>query len=162
MKTFEERYTAYLDGVLNEQDAVVFERDQPALAAKKAEWLKLQGVLKESLLSVELTHPDFFNAQLLKEIARSPRNPHTMGGRWFGIPRLAWGGLGALTAGLVLFITLIPHGDLSDPGSGYVADVLKTNIVDPKVTVTVDSEKGITIIRLDGLEKVPADEDLTR
>jgi anti-sigma factor RsiW len=162
MKTFEERYTAYLDGLLNEQDAAVFEREQPALAAKKAEWLKLQRVLKENLVSVELTNPDFFNVQLLTEITRSPRNARTIGGRWFGIPRLAWGGLGALTAGLVLFVTLIPHGDLSDPRSGYVADVLKTTIVDPKVTVTVDSEKGITIIRLDGLDKVPADEDLTR
>jgi anti-sigma factor RsiW len=162
MKTFEERYTAYLDGLLNEQDVEVFEREQPALGAKKAEWLRIQGALKENLASIELTNPDFFNAQLLKEIARSPRNARTMGGHWLGIPRLAWGGLGALTAGLVLFITLIPHGDLSDPGSGYVADVLKTNTIDPKVTVTVDSEKGITIIRLDGLEKVPADEDLTR
>jgi hypothetical protein len=61
----------------------------------------------------------------------------------------------------VLFVTLIPHGDLSDPGSGYVAEVLKTTTIDPKVTVTVDSQKGITIIKLEGLEKVPADEDLT-
>jgi hypothetical protein len=162
MKTFEERYTAYLDGLLSEQDAAVFEREQPVLAVQKTEWLKLQSVLKENLVSVELTNPDFFNAQLLQQIARSAQRERALGGRWLGIPRLAWGGLGALTAGLVLFITLIPHGDLSDPGSGYVADVLKTTIVDPKVTVTVDSEKGITIIRLDGLEKVPADEDLTR
>ena len=161
MKTFEERYTAYLDGLLSGQEAAIFEREQPALAAKKAEWLKLQGLLRENLVPVELTNPDFFNAQLLAQIAQAARAHRGRAGRWFGIPHLAWGGLGALGAGIVLFVTLIPHGDLSDPGSGYVAEVLKTTTIDPKVTVTVDSQKGITIIKLEGLEKVPADEDLT-
>jgi anti-sigma factor RsiW len=163
MKTFEERYTAYLDGLLNEREAAIFEQEQPALAAKKTEWLKLRGVLRDNLVPVELTNADFFNAELLRQIAQAPvpdRAPAT-GRRWFGIPRLAWGGLGALAAGTALFVVLIPHGDLSDPGSGYVAEVLKTTTIDPKVSATVESGKGITIIKLEGLEKVPADEDLT-
>jgi anti-sigma factor RsiW len=161
MKTFEERYTAYLDGLLNEQEAAILEREQPALVAKKAEWLNLQGAIRENLVPIELANADFFNAQILAQIAQTPQAHRGWSGRWFGIPRLAWGGLGALGAGIVLFVTLIPHGDLSDPRSGYVAEVLKTTTIDPKVTVTVDSQKGITIIKLEGLEKVPADEDLT-
>lgn len=161
MKTFEERYTAYLDGLLSESEAAIFEQEQPALTAQKAEWQKLQRVLRENLVAVELTNVDFFNSQLLQQITAAPSgNRHLVTG-WFGIPWLAWGGLGALTAGVALFITLIPHGDLSDPGSGYVAEVLKTTTIDPKVSATVESQKGITIIKLEGVEKVPADEDLT-
>jgi len=154
MKTFEERYTAYLDGLLSESEAAIFEQEQPALAAQKAEWSKL--------ISVELTNADFFNSQLLQQITKTPSRGRSLVAGWFGIPWLAWGGLGAVTAGVALFVTLIPHGDLSDPGSGYVADVLKTTTIDPNVSATVESRKGITIIKLEGLEKVPADEDLTR
>ena len=161
MKTFEERYTAYLDGLLSEREAAIFEQEQPALAAQKAEWSKLQRVLRENLVPIELPNSDFFNSQLLEQISKTPSGNRSLVAGWFGIPWLAWGGLGAVTAGVVLFITLIPHGDLSDPGSGYVADVLKTTTIDPKVSATVESRKGITIIKLEGLEKVPADEDLT-
>jgi anti-sigma factor RsiW len=56
MKTFEERYTAYLDGSLSESEAAVFEQEQPALAAQRAEWAKLQRVLRENLVSIELTN----------------------------------------------------------------------------------------------------------
>lgn len=161
MKTFEERYTAYLDGLLSESEAAIFEQEQPALTAQKAEWQKLQRVLRENLVAVELTNVDFFNSQLLQQITAAPSGNRPLVTGWFGIPWLAWGGLGALTAGVALFITLIPHGDLSDPGSGYVAEVLKTTTIDPKVSATVESQKGITIIKLEGVEKVPADEDLT-
>jgi anti-sigma factor RsiW len=161
MKTFEERYTAYLDGLLSESEAAIFEREQPTLAVEKAEWAKLQRVLRENLVPVELTNTDFFNSQLLEQISKAPSRNHSLVVGWFGIPWLAWGGFGAVIAGIVLFITLIPHGDLSDPGSGYVAEVLKTTTIDPNVSATVESRKGITIIKLEGLEKVPADEDLT-
>jgi anti-sigma factor RsiW len=162
MKTFEERYTAYLDGLLSESEAAIFEQEQPALAAQKAEWSKLRRVLREHLIAVELTNTDFFNSQLLQQITKTPSRGRSLVAGWFGVPWLAWGGLGAVTAGAALFVTLIPHGDLSDPGSGYVAEVLKTTTIDPNVSATVESRKGITIIKLEGLEKVPADEDLTR
>jgi hypothetical protein len=162
MKTFEERYTAYLDGLLSENEAAIFEQEQPALVAQKVEWTKLQRVLRENLVAVELTKTEFFNNQLLQQITgNAPSRRRSLVAGWFGIPWLAWGGLGAVTAGITLFITLIPHGDLSDPGSGYVAEVLKTTTIDPNVSATVESRKGITIIKLEGLEKVPADEDLT-
>jgi anti-sigma factor RsiW len=161
MKTFEERYTAYLDGLLSEREAAIFEQEQPILIAQKAEWIKLQRVLRENLVSIELANAEFFNAQILQQINQAPARNRSQGTGWLRIPWLAWGGLGALTAGVALFVTLIPHGDLSDPGSGYVAEVLKTTTIDPKVSATVESRKGITIIKLDGLEKVPADEDLT-
>src|ERR1700732_2144684 len=149
MKTFEERYTAYLDGLLSESEAAIFEQERPALVGQKVEWAKLQRVLRENLVPVELTNTDFFNIHLLQQIANSPSRRRSLVAGWFGV--------GAATAGIVLFITLIPHGDLSDPGSGYVAEVLKTTTIDPNVSATVESRKGITIIKLEGLTKEPAD-----
>jgi len=64
------------------------------------------------------------------------------------LPHLAWGGVFALTIGFVLLFTMIPHGDLSNPRSGYVAEVLKTKTADPKIRATVDSQKDMTIIKL--------------
>src|SRR5260370_3144276 len=124
MKTFEERYTDYLDGLLSESEAAIFEQEQPALAAQKAEWSKLQRVLREHLISVELTNADFFNSQLLQQITKTPSRGRSLVAGWFGIPWLPWGGLGAVTAGVALFVTLIPHGDLSVPVSGSCADEL--------------------------------------
>jgi anti-sigma factor RsiW len=116
MKTFEERYTAYLDGLLSENEAAIFEQEQPALVAQKVEWTKLRRVLRENLVAVELTNTEFFNSQLLQQITgNAPSRRRSLVAGWFGIPWLAWGGLGAVTAGITLFITLIPHGDLSDP-----------------------------------------------
>jgi hypothetical protein len=64
--------------------------------------------------------------------------------------------------GFALFFSMIPRGNLADPGSGYVAEVLKTRTADPKVKATVDNKKDMTIIKLEGLDKLPADKDLNR
>ena len=59
-------------------------------------------------------------------------------------------------------LTVIPRGEYANPRSGYVAQVLRTKTTNPGVKVTVDAQKDITIIKLDGLDKVPADDDLNR
>jgi ElaB/YqjD/DUF883 family membrane-anchored ribosome-binding protein len=94
---------------------------------------------------------------------------------WFGIPRLAWGGVLVLVVGFGLFATLPRLDNLSSPREGYVAEVLttktgdsqkETTIIkvagvemkrDPKVKATVDSQKDVTIIKLEGLRKLPTD-----
>src|SRR3954447_22807281 len=105
MKTFEERFTAYLDGLLSESEAAILEQEQPTLAAQKTEWSKLQRVLRENLVPVELINAEFFNNQLLEQITQAPSRRRTLIAGWFGIPWLAWGGFGAVTAGIALFIT---------------------------------------------------------
>jgi hypothetical protein len=71
-------------------------------------------------------------------------------------------GIFALCVGFALFFSMIPRGNLADPGSGYVAEVLKTRTADPKVKATVDNKKDMTIIKLEGLDKLPPDKDLNR
>ncbi|MGA8657946.1 MAG: anti-sigma factor [Chthoniobacterales bacterium] len=161
MKTFEEKFTAWLDGALSAEESAAFEKEHPSLQEERRDLLKLQSLLKESFGRAELSHPDFFNAQIMAQIDREA-SPRRVGRSWLGLPRLAWGGVASLAVGLALFAVLIPHGDLSNPRTGYVAEVLKAKTVNPKVTATVDSQKDMTIIKLEGLQNLPADKDLNR
>jgi hypothetical protein len=164
MKTFEEKFTAWLDGLLGGDALRTFEIEHPSIQQEKAEFLKLKGLLKESLPPRELQNPDFFNAQIMDQIRREaavltgPAPRRTL----LGLPRLAWGGVCALSVGFALFITIIPHGDLSDPRGKYMAEVLRTRISDPKIKATVENQKNMTIIKLEGLDKLPPGQDLRR
>jgi len=156
MKTFEEKFTAWLDGALAKEEAVTFEKENPSLYKERNDLLKLRSLLKEHFGCAELSHPDFL-AQVEREASR-----RRVGRSWLGLPRLAWGGIASLAAGLTLFVVLIPRGDLSNPRSRYVAEVLKAKTVNPKVTTTVNSQKDMTNINLEGLHNLPADKDLNR
>jgi hypothetical protein len=97
-------------------------------------------------------------AQVEREIAKAGRSSrHTV----LGLPRILWAGIIALCAGFTLFFSMIPRGNLADPGSGYVAEVLKARTADRKVKATVENKKE-TIIKLEGLDKLPPGKDLNR
>ena len=161
MKTFEERFTAWLDGALDGEELQSFEREHASLAHEKSDFLKLRSLLRCSDHRPQLANSDFFNSQIMAEIAREkaaktkPRTP-----LWLGLPRLAWGGLGILSVGFALFFAVIPRSDFSDPRAKYVAEVLKTKTAEPKIKATVDNQKDMTIIKLEGLDKLPPGKDL--
>jgi hypothetical protein len=161
MKTFEEKFTAWLDGTLSEEELRSFEQEHPSIQREQAQFLKLKKLLKDNLGGRELANPDFFNSQIMLQIDREKaKSAHRSSSRTLlGLPRLAWGGLFALGVGFALFFTLIPRGNLADPRAGYVAEVLKTKTAD-KVKATVDNQKDMTIIKLEGLDKLPSDPDL--
>lgn len=161
MKTFEEKFTAWLDGRLGGEELRSFENEHPSVQHEKAEFLKLKSLLREDFHRRELNNPEFFNSQIMEKIermigekSRSPRRA------LLGLPRLAWGGICALGVGVALFFAMIPRGELSDPRAGYVAEVLKTRTADPKVKATVENRKDMTIIKLEGLDKLPPGHDL--
>lgn len=162
MKTFEEKFTAWLDGELSPEEVWSFLKDHPSIEKEKADFLKLKHLLRQGLESRVLENADFFNAEIMAQIGRhsAPRRSFHKG--WLGLPRIVWGGLCVLGAGCAMFVAFIPHGDLSDPRSGYVADVLKTKTRDPNVKTTVDNQKDTTIIKLEGLQKLPANKDSNR
>ena len=162
MKTFEENFTAWLDGELSPEEAQSFLQEHPSLQKEKADFLKFKRLLRQSFESRVLENPDFFNAQIMAQITPHSAPCRSLQRGWLGLPRIAWGGLCALGVGFAMFVVLIPHGDLSDPRSGYVADVLKTKTHDPSVKATVDNQKDMTIIKLEGLQKLPPDKDLNR
>jgi hypothetical protein len=152
MKSFEHKYTAWIDGLLPEDERLALERE--VSPAEKDEQLKLRTLLQENLVR-DLPNPDFFNSQILTEIARQTVRSQRRAGYWLGLPRLAWSGLLTVACGVVLFIALIPHGNLTNPRAGYVAEVLKTKTDKKQVTATVENRNGMTIIKLNGLQKLP-------
>jgi hypothetical protein len=158
MKTFEQLYTAWVDGALTKEEAAAFEKQHPELLRERDDMSKLKKLLQGHLVLAEFAHSEFFTSQLMEQIVPAERSLPS----WFRVPRLAWGGIGSFAVAFLLFLLFIPHHKLSVPPSDYVAEVLKTTTTDPKISATVDSEKGITLIKLDGVDKVPDDEDLTR
>lgn len=158
MRTFEQLYTAWVDGALTKEEAAAFEKQHPELLQERDDMSKLSQLLKRNLGPAELVHAEFFTSKLMEQIVPAERALPS----WLGIPRLAWGGIGSLAAALSLFFLFTPYRNISVPQPEYVAEVLKTTTTDPKISATVDSEKGITLIKLDGVDKVPDDEDLTR
>jgi len=160
MKIFEEKFTAWLDGALGGEELRSFESEHPSIQQEKAEFLRLKRLLRESLHCRKLENPEFFNSQLMEQIRKETAATSVSSLRLFlGLPRLAWGGLCALSVGFALFFMMIPRGDLSDPRAKYVAEALKTRGEDPKGKATVENRKGITIIKLQGLDKLPPGQD---
>jgi hypothetical protein len=160
MKTFEERYTAWLDGVLPEAEKAAFECEHPNLFGEREQVIALRSLLREQLRAPQLSHPGFFKSELLKKIERdqvaaSKSKPRRS---WLGLPRLTWVGLGSALAAAAMVLAFIPHKK-AGPGD-YLAEIKKLQTSEPGVTVTVDSKKDVTIIKIDGLEKVPPEKEL--
>ncbi len=163
MKTFEEKLTAWLDGMLGGEELRSFENEHPSIQKEKADFLKLKSLLKENLPRRELPNPEFFSSQIIEQIRREAGTQGLSAPRrLFGLPRIAWGGFCALSLGFVLFFTMIPRGDFSDPRAKYVAEVLHNRIADPKIKATVETQKNMTIIKVDGLDKLPSGQELRR
>ena len=71
MKTFEEKWTAWLDGELRGKELAEFEASLPDRAAAEAEKLetqKLGGLLKQQLRAPAMGNEEFFNHQLRERI----------------------------------------------------------------------------------------------
>ncbi len=110
MKTFEENWTAWLDGQLTGPELQAFEAslpDKAAADAEKAHAKKLRDLLKRELGAQLLTNEEFFNHQLRERIAReNGEASRTVGRRarasgWWTIPRMLW--TGTLSLAIFLF-----------------------------------------------------------
>ena len=80
MKTFEERYTAWVDGQLSGDALAAFEKElaaHPEAAEDRAAAQKLGDLLRNHATAPALSNADFFNLQLQQRIeAETPRpNP---------------------------------------------------------------------------------------
>ena len=159
MRTFEQRYTAWVDRVLSPRDGEAFAADHGLLESERAKVARLNDLVGDRFRSVQLSNPDFFSSQIQARIQAEQRTPRRKP-PFLGVPALVWGGIVSVSCGVALFFALIPH-TTPGPNAPYVAQVLKTK-TDSHVTAKVDSGTGITVIELDGLDKVPENEDLSR
>ena len=112
MKTFEEKWTAWLDGQLSGKELAEFEASLPDLEAAEAEKrdaLRLGAFLKEQLAAQAMSNEEFFSHQLHERIAHEredrPRDRGTS--TWWTIPRLVWSGAAALALFVITTVVLM-------------------------------------------------------
>lgn len=168
MKTFEEKWTAWLDGQLSGRELIEFESSLPDLAAAEAEKRdaqKLGAFLKKELGAQTLSNEEFFSHQLRERIARETED--RSGGQearstWWTVPRLVWSGATALALFVIFSIAILrPH----QPGerSEYLTQILNSKVdpaANPNATVSIfesKSENRVTVLWTEGLQSLPAD-----
>lgn len=161
MKTFEERYTAWLDGGLAAEAQTAFEgelEERSESLTAKTEFAQFQTFFREHSAAPALESADFFNHSILEKL--SATNKKSPASTSWSFPKLAWlGGLSMATA-LVLFIAIIPKKSETHSQAAYIAQVISARSADPQISATAfqthPAEKDdLTVVWLDGLDYVP-------
>ena len=168
MKTFEEKWTAWVDGQLSGRELSEFEAslpDKAAAEAEKAGALKLGELLKRELSARTLTNEEFFSHQLRENIGRlcedGARGPREARSTWWTIPRLLWTGAASLAVFLV-FTVVVMHEKNPAEESQYLTQILNARVdpgVSPNGTVSMFEVKQdrVTVLWTEGLQSLPAD-----
>ena len=167
MKTFEEKWTAWLDEQLSGQELEQFEASLPDLEAARAEKRgahKLGAFLKEQLATQTLSNEEFFSHQLRERISREadeedqPRTRST----WWTVPRLVWCGATALALFLLTTFVFLSE-DQPGEQSEYLTQILNTKLdpaTNPNAAISIFESKTdnkVTVLWTEGLQSLPAD-----
>ena len=170
MKTFEERWTAWLDDQLSGSELSEFEAalpDKAAAQAEKAEAKRLGELLKRELSAHPLKNKEFFSHQIRERIVQEsseqrrqrPRQSSTSS--WWTIPRLVWAGTASLAV-FVVCVALVMHQERPAEESQYLTQILNARVdpvVSPNATVSIFEVKQdrATVLWTEGLQSLPAD-----
>jgi anti-sigma factor RsiW len=167
MKTFEERFTAWVDGQLHGDALVAFEKElesHPEAAGERAAAVKIGALLRTHATAPALSNADFFNLQLQQRIeAEMPRprhvRPESGAAGFWSFSRLIWTGAACLVIAGVLFRTTIPTTEAPVP-SNYFAQVVEAWPSDPSISATTvyNPQDNVTVLWLDGLDYMPGDQ----
>jgi anti-sigma factor RsiW len=168
MKTFEEKWTAWLDGQLSDRESAEFEASLPnkaAAEAEKAEAKKLGLLLKRELGPQALLNEEFFNHQIRERIARESAGESRKRGvevsPWWTIRRLLWTGAASLAVFLVMAIFVMRDKNPAEQ-SQYLTQILNARVdpvVSPNATISMfeTKEDRVTVLWTEGLQSLPAD-----
>lgn len=170
MKTFEEKWTAWLDGQLSGNELLEFEASLPDKAAaqvEKAEAGKLGALLRRELTAHPLNNEEFFSHQLRERIEQERGDQHrestrrSHGSGWWTIPRLLWAGTASLAVFLI-FTLLVVRQERPAEESQYLTQILNARVdpvVSPNATVSIFEVKQdrATVLWTEGLQSLPAD-----
>ena len=166
MKTFEEKWTAWLDGQLTGKELVEFEASLPDRAAAEAEKLdakKLGALLKRELGAGAFSNEEFFSHQLRERIARenATQDRHGETSTWWTARRLLWAGAASLALFLI-FTVVVVRDKNSGEQSQYLSQILNARVdpaVSPNATISMfESQEGrVTVLWTEGLQSLPAD-----
>jgi anti-sigma factor RsiW len=167
MKTFEEKWTAWLDGQLSGRELSEFEAslpDKAAAEAEKADAGKLGALLKRELGASALANEEFFSHQLRERIRQSTMpsaEREAKASTWWTIPRLLWTGTASLAIFLVFTIFVMRDKNPAEE-SQYLTQILNARVdpvVSPNATVSMFEVKQdrVTVLWTEGLQSLPAD-----
>ena len=168
MKTFEEKWTAWLDGRLSDRELAEFEAslpDKAAAEAEKAEAKKLGALLKRELGAQAMLNEEFFNHQIRERIAREsadqPRKRGVAVSTSWTIRRLLWTGTASLAVFLVMAIFVMRDKNPAEQ-SQYLTQILNARVdpvVSPNATISMfeTKEDRVTVLWTEGLQSLPSD-----
>ena len=167
MKTFEECFTAWVDGQLTGDDLAAFEKElanHPEAMGDREAALKIGDLLRTHPTVPALANAAIFNLQLQQRIeAETPRprgrNREEREPFFWTLPRLLWAGVACLAIAGVLFGTMIPKTSEPAP-SNYFAQVVEAWPSDPSISATTvyDPKDNVTVLWLEGLDYIPRDQ----
>jgi hypothetical protein len=169
MKTFEEKWTAWLDGELSGKELAEFEAslpDRTAAEAEKRDAQKLGMLLKEQLSSRAMRNEEFFNHQLRSRIEghgasdAKPREISQLRPAW-PIGRLLWAGATSLALFFICTFFVMRQKEPADQ-SQYLSQILNARVdpaLGPNATVSMfqAKEDKVTVLWVDGLQSLPAE-----
>jgi anti-sigma factor RsiW len=167
MKTFEEKWTAWIDGELSGAELAEFEAslpDKAAAEAEKRDAQKLGAFLQEHLPCLAMGNEEFFNHQLRERIAgdgRAAGSRETVGTGWWPIGRLVWVGATALAIFSVCTFFVMRERAPTDQ-SQYLSQILNARVdpaVSPNATISMfeSKEDKVTVLWVDGLQSLPSE-----
>jgi hypothetical protein len=168
MKTFEEKWTAWIDGELTGAELVEFEASLPDKAAaeiEKRDAQQLGAFLKEHLPCRAMGNEEFFHHQLRERMAEdaggsAPQNAG--GGRvWWPIGRLVWVGATALAIFSVCTFFVMREKPAPEQ-SQYLSEILTARVdpaVNPNATISMfrSKEDKVTVLWVEGLQSLPSE-----
>ena len=171
MKTFEEKWTAWLDGELTGKELVEFEAslpDKSAAELEKQDAQKLGAFLKEQLTAPAMANEEFFHHQLRRQIENdsavaTPAATLEMPARetWWSIGRLVWAGASALALFAVCtFFIMRPVPNAGQ--STYLTQIINARVdpaVSPNATISMfeTKEDKVTVLWVEGLQSLPSE-----
>ena len=166
MKTFEEKWTAWIDDQLTGRELeefLVSLPDKAAAEAEKRSAKQLGSFLREQ--AVTLSNADFFSHQLRERLnrendpARSERDAVQTG--WWTIRRLLWGGIASLAV-FALCTVVVLREKTPSTQSQYLTEILTYRVdptVSPNATISMFQKRDdhVTVLWVEGLQSLPAE-----
>jgi len=168
MKTFEEKWTAWLDDQLSGRERAEFEASLPDRAAAEAERAaakKLGALLRRELGAHDLANEEFFSHQLRERIARETHLPirerDVEVSPWWTVGRLLWTGTASLAV-FSVFMIFVVHDRNPVEQSQYLTQILNARVdpvVSPNASISMFEAKDdrVTVLWTEGLQSLPAD-----